>query len=568
MFQYISDIHLEYLTQVPYIKKTGDNIFLVGDIGHPGTKLFNQFINYCSNLYKNVFLVYGNHEYYSTLRGRNKKIETMQERVEYSRYFPKNVYLLNNSCIYFNKHNEQVKIKLESNDDINDYIKIIGSTLWSNKDKTANNFKNIYVTKTEMLTYEYQSNLYNESKSYILNELKSQQIDCILLSHYSTHVSCIGGYMVHKDANHITELFDNKNLLCCINGHTHTSINMTVPGTTIKLLANCYGYRGEPINLVKYNENSICTLKDISRQVSFNGIYGNGIDYIKLLYNISNRENAKFELGVIDKNSAFTITDANKDNNIIYANKAFEELTEYSFEEIQGRNCRFLQDPSGNVQRGCSRQYCDNILLNNIKQNIIKKIECQYITKNFTKSGHLFFNIITIIPFEKNGLHYFIGFQKNITEYVVNLNFTNIYDTVSMIDIYILFEIFMKDEINLHSLLKYPNPLLFNNTEYMIGFKNKETGEMKLNNAFLNKFEYTSDDINTISYLDNVHPDDIYIRNIAIEKARNNEYVRTTLRFYTKNNNIIELLWTILPHHLYCFSVIQDVTKKPKKLLR
>ena len=566
MFQYTSDIHLEYLTRVPYIKKSGDNIFLVGDIGHPGTQLFHQFITYCSSLYKNVFLVYGNHEYYSTLRGKNKKIETMKERLEYVKYFPRNVYFLNNSCVYFNKYTEQVKIKLELNDDINNYIKIIGSTLWSNKDKTANNFKNIYVTNTEMLTYEYQSNLYNESKSYILNELNSQKIDCILLTHYSTHISCIGDYIVHKDANHITELFDNKNLVCCINGHTHTSINMTVPGTSIKLLSNCYGYRGESNTLVKYNENATYTLQNVSRQVSFNGIYGSGINYINLLYNISTRPNPKFELGVIDKNSAFTITDSDKDNSIIYANSAFEKLTEYSFEEIKGKNCRFLQGPDGDIQRGSFRKYCDNILLNNIKQNIINKTECQYITKNFTKSGKVFINIITIIPFAHNGLRYFIGFQKNITEYIINLNFRNI-DTTCTIDIYVLFEIFIKDDINLHSLLKYPSSL-FNNTEYMIGLKDKETGELKLNNTFLNKFEYTQDDIDIdkISYLDNVHPNDINIRDAAIEKVQKNEYVRTTIRFYTKNNNIIELLWTVLPHHLYCFSIIQDITRKPKTL--
>ena len=58
MFQYISDIHLEYLTAIPNIKKTATNLCLVGDIGHPGTFLFNKFLKKCSEMYKNVFLVY------------------------------------------------------------------------------------------------------------------------------------------------------------------------------------------------------------------------------------------------------------------------------------------------------------------------------------------------------------------------------------------------------------------------------------------------------------------------------------------------------------------------------
>ena len=79
MFQYISDIHLEYLTYIPYITKTANNLFLLGDIGHPDTINFQKFIKKCSELYKNVFLIYGNHEYYSILRGSKKKKKKIKE---------------------------------------------------------------------------------------------------------------------------------------------------------------------------------------------------------------------------------------------------------------------------------------------------------------------------------------------------------------------------------------------------------------------------------------------------------------------------------------------------------
>jgi PAS domain S-box-containing protein len=562
MFQYISDIHLEYLTYIPYIKKTADNIFLVGDIGHPGTPLFDKFINYCSSIYKNVFIVYGNHEYYSVLRGKNKRIITMQQ-IEKQARFPTNVYFLNNSHVYFNIKKETVKYKLLQRDNIKDYIKIIGSTLWSDKDPIANNFKYIFITENQLLTYEYQSKLYKKSVDYIVNEIKSEKIECILLSHYSTHKSCIGKYIDHKDANNIDELFKMNNLLCCINGHTHTSINLTVPGTNIKLLANCYGYRGEPSVLVKYNENIYYTL-DTPRQTSFNGIYGDGINYIELLYNIINRKDPKFDLGIIDQNSAFNITNNDRDNKIIYANKAFEELTEYKLEEIIGKNCRFLQGKNEIVNRGSNRTYCDNILLYNVKQNIINKNECQFITKNFTKSGEEFINIVTIIPFEWNGIHHFIGFQKNVTEYVVNANFYNIYDMASMIDIYILFHIFIKNQSNIEYLLNNPDQKLFNSIEYLLCMKNKQTGDLILNKSFLNKLGYTLEEINKKSLLEYVHEEDIHIKNNALKKAYNNEYVRVSCRFYKKDKTIVELLWTVMPHNEYCFSIIQDITKKIK----
>lgn len=436
MFQYISDIHLEYLKSIPHIYKTSDNLCLVGDIGYPGTFLFNKFLKQCSERYKNVFLVYGNHEYYSILRGRNKKIETMQQKLEYAKDFPSNVYFLNNSCVYMNTITKTVKYKLDENDDKNNYVKIIGSTLWSDKGPTANNFKNIFIEENQLLTFEYQSKLFYESKLYLIEELYKEDIQSIILTHYTTHKSCSGVYLDNKDSNHIKALFLKSNLIACINGHTHTSIKTVAPGTNIRLLANCFGYKNECQDIVQYNPNARLEW-DIDIPVSFSGLYSNTeINLVEILYKIMTRPNPVYNIGMIDESTPYCISTASKDNSIIYANRSFEKLTGYTLSEIRGKNCRFLQDPKLEPKRGSIRDYCDNQILFNVKSKLNRKEECQFITYNFTKLGDRFVNLITLIPININKIDYFVGFQCDISSDIYKFKLGKI-DT-SIIDCNIL----------------------------------------------------------------------------------------------------------------------------------
>lgn len=419
-FQYVSDIHLEYLKKIPIIKKKSNNLCLIGDIGHPGSYNYNTFIKYCGYNYDNVFLIYGNHEYYSVLRGSQKKKETMQQRIDYAKNLPKNVYFLNNSHVYLDITNNIVHKFIDKKAGNSDkYIKIIGSTLWSMSFK-CNNFKNIFAEENILLNKERMHLLYNESKNYILKEIDYEShIRCLLLTHYSTHILCNGNYIDHKDNNYIKELFTKKNLLACINGHTHSSIDLIVPGTTIKLLSNCFGYKNEDKNIVKYSENKVFSLKNTS-ELSFYGIYSKlGINVISLLSNVVNRPNKIIDIGPIDDTSSFVITSSKNDQEIIYVSKSFEELSGYSLCEVKGKNCRFLQDPSGNVNIGSNRHYCDNELLYDIKKNL--NSESQFITFNFKKDGTKFINLITVLPVVDNNITYYIGFQSDITTSFMNL---------------------------------------------------------------------------------------------------------------------------------------------------
>ncbi|CAD6258874.1 unnamed protein product [Miscanthus lutarioriparius] len=110
----------------------------------------------------------------------------------------------------------------------------------------------------------------------------------------------------------------------------------------------------------------------------------------------------------IEKN--FVITDPRlPDNPIIFASDSFLRLTEYSREEILGRNCRFLQGPE--TDRGTVKKIRDAI--DNQREVTVQLI-------NYTKSGKKFWNLFHLQPMrdQKGDVQYFIGVQLDGTERV------------------------------------------------------------------------------------------------------------------------------------------------------
>ncbi|CAI9102565.1 OLC1v1000855C1 [Oldenlandia corymbosa var. corymbosa] len=110
----------------------------------------------------------------------------------------------------------------------------------------------------------------------------------------------------------------------------------------------------------------------------------------------------------IEKN--FVITDPRlPDNPIIYASDSFLELTEYSREEILGRNCRFLQGPE-----------TDQATVSRIRDAIRDQTEITVQLINYTKSGKKFWNLFHLQPMrdQKGELQYFIGVQLDGSDHV------------------------------------------------------------------------------------------------------------------------------------------------------
>lgn len=119
-------------------------------------------------------------------------------------------------------------------------------------------------------------------------------------------------------------------------------------------------------------------------------------------------ENLKLYLQALNSTHCGVVITDNclEDNPIIYCNKAFEEMTGYSRDDIIGHNCRFLQ------ARDRSQPEREEIKMA-VKNDALCRIEI----RNYKKDGKLFWNELYVSPVKnKEGeTTHFIGIQNDIT---------------------------------------------------------------------------------------------------------------------------------------------------------
>ncbi|KQQ75865.1 histidine kinase [Xanthomonas sp. Leaf131] len=94
------------------------------------------------------------------------------------------------------------------------------------------------------------------------------------------------------------------------------------------------------------------------------------------------------------------------DNPIVFANRAFLEMTGYSSEEVIGQNCRFLQGPD-----------TDPANVSDVRDSIANRREFATEMLNYRKDGSSFWNALFVSPvFDDNGeLVYFFGSQLDVS---------------------------------------------------------------------------------------------------------------------------------------------------------
>lgn len=98
------------------------------------------------------------------------------------------------------------------------------------------------------------------------------------------------------------------------------------------------------------------------------------------------------------------ITDA--DQNVVYANRAFEALTGYSSEEMLGRNCRVLQGPGSDPE---------TIAMMRAVLGRGETVRCEVL--NYRKNGTPFWNGLTVSPLRdaEGAITHFVSVQRDVT---------------------------------------------------------------------------------------------------------------------------------------------------------
>ena len=105
--------------------------------------------------------------------------------------------------------------------------------------------------------------------------------------------------------------------------------------------------------------------------------------------------------------SGISVADATlPDMPLTYVNPAFEVMTGYTLEEVQGKNCRFLQGDE-HIQPG----------LTMIREALAAKREVTAVIRNYRKDGTFFWNELSLSPIRNRvgEITHFVGIQTDIT---------------------------------------------------------------------------------------------------------------------------------------------------------
>ena len=232
--QIISELHLEFMEKLPkflnYFKdKDAEYLFLAGDIGYPkyphyNRGLFYQFICWCTDNYKKVFYIMGNHEAYQT--DMNCVIESIRKICEEKPNF-----------IFLQKG-------IISN--LEDY-KVVGCTLWSDIESESyyrmNDRNNIIINGQKLERIDLIK-MHKADKIWLENNVDS---NTIVMTHHLPSYELIHPDYKKEDfkiynsgyASNLDEIVYRARLW--IYGHTHRSSDIMFDEIT-RCICNPHGY--------------------------------------------------------------------------------------------------------------------------------------------------------------------------------------------------------------------------------------------------------------------------------------------------------------------------------------
>jgi hypothetical protein len=233
--QYISDIHLEFhdkqnkgsISPEMFIKPVASYLALVGDIGIPELASYKVFLTWCSQHWKQVFLVAGNHEFYNVRCPIKSDMTSKKEAIRFICGGLPNVHFLDCSSVYLPEEN----------------LRILGCTFWSDipdgiKEKAIlymNDAKQILHQKDIPLTPWLFSELHEKEKQWLNQEIHTCELAnerCLILTHYLPSYSLIhekyqGHFLNACFASNSDDLF-RPPVVGWICGHTHTGMKRQI----------------------------------------------------------------------------------------------------------------------------------------------------------------------------------------------------------------------------------------------------------------------------------------------------------------------------------------------------
>jgi predicted MPP superfamily phosphohydrolase len=232
--QIFSDLHVE-LNNTNFLKKIipkAPYVALLGDIGYPNKKGYRNTIEFFSKLYKKVFIIADNHEYYKQIYNDvNNQILKICEQFD-------NVIFMNRTSY-----------------DIDDF-KILGCTLWSYIPNENSNIVSKYLNDYNLIHYlendkiykfnvDFQNSLHKTDIEWLISEVNNSDKPLIILTHHApsfknTSSKRYEGLPTNcAFATDLEYLFNDKIKLWGY-GHTHYCNKQNINGTL--LVSNQYGY--------------------------------------------------------------------------------------------------------------------------------------------------------------------------------------------------------------------------------------------------------------------------------------------------------------------------------------
>lgn len=247
-FQVLSDIHLELYkdkwNSIPKFPITATNLILAGDIGNPFKSNYKMFIEWCSGNFNKVWIISGNHEYYS--KNKRRLMEKIDEQLyQIAGSFRNVTYLQCDTDIL----------------EIDGFkMAILGCTFWSYIpdnlasiiSKGMNDYYNIHFDSyLKSITTTDINKIHKEHIDWVVSNLETNQndesIDCIMvITHHTIHPEQLNPIYKDDPFNHayctdIKHIVTNyPKLRLWINGHTHYSKESMFG--LCKFVSNCVGY--------------------------------------------------------------------------------------------------------------------------------------------------------------------------------------------------------------------------------------------------------------------------------------------------------------------------------------